>query len=44
MKRARCLLVALSNGEVRVYNEKHLVAVHASPSPVTGAWELAGGT
>lgn len=35
---SKCLLVALSNGEVRVYNEKYLVTMHKVPSPVTGLW------
>lgn len=34
----RCLLAALANGEVRVYNEKALVSVHALPSPATALW------
>jgi len=34
----KCLVVALANGEVRVYNEKHLVSLHTIPSPVTGVW------
>jgi hypothetical protein len=28
----------LAPGEVRVYNEKHLVSMHSVPSPVTGLW------
>ncbi|PNH05290.1 Bardet-Biedl syndrome 1 protein [Tetrabaena socialis] len=32
------LVVALANGEVRVYNEKLLVSVHNVPNPVTALW------
>ncbi|KAK3242964.1 Bardet-Biedl syndrome 1 protein [Cymbomonas tetramitiformis] len=32
----KALLVALSNGEVRVYNEKHLVSIHQTNDPVMG--------
>lgn len=31
----KCVVVALSNGEVRVYNDKSLVSVHTSTSPVS---------
>ncbi|KXZ45593.1 BBS1 protein [Gonium pectorale] len=34
----KALLVALSNGEVRVYNEKLLVSVHTVNFPVTALW------
>ncbi|GFR47769.1 hypothetical protein Agub_g9536 [Astrephomene gubernaculifera] len=34
----KALLVALANGEVRVYNEKLLVSVHSVPNPVTALW------
>jgi Bardet-Biedl syndrome 1 protein len=35
---SRCLLVALHNGELRVYNEKNLVTVHNTSAPVSGIW------
>lgn len=31
-------IVALSNGDVRVYNDKLLVSVHKMPNPVTALW------
>ncbi|GLC45690.1 Bardet-Biedl syndrome 1 protein [Pleodorina starrii] len=34
----KALVVALSNGEVRVYNEKLLVSIHTVPNPVTALW------
>ncbi|GFR47660.1 hypothetical protein Agub_g9403 [Astrephomene gubernaculifera] len=34
----KALLVALANGEVRVYNEELLVSVHSVPNPVTALW------
>ncbi|EFJ41176.1 Bardet-Biedl syndrome protein 1 [Volvox carteri f. nagariensis] len=34
----KALVVALSNGEVRVYNEKLLVSIHTVPNPVTAMW------
>lgn len=37
-RNTKALIVALSNGEVRVYNEKLLVSVHVSPNPVTALW------
>ncbi|KAG2451137.1 hypothetical protein HYH02_004404 [Chlamydomonas schloesseri] len=37
-RNTKALVVALSNGEVRVYNEKLLVSVHLSPNPVTALW------
>eukprot|EP00775_Hariotina_reticulata_P003765 gene3765-4024_t len=33
---SKCVVVALSNGEVRLYNDKALVSVHSSPNPVRG--------
>lgn len=33
---AACLLAALANGELRVYNDRHLVATHTTASPVAG--------
>ncbi|GAX73330.1 hypothetical protein CEUSTIGMA_g784.t1 [Chlamydomonas eustigma] len=35
---SKCLLVALGNGEVRIYFGKHLSWTHSVPSPVTGLW------
>eukprot|EP00798_Chlamydomonas_sp_ICE-L_P006017 gene6017-5322_t len=35
---SRCLLVALSNGEIRIYSDRNLVGMHTVPSPVTGMW------
>lgn len=35
---SRCLLVALSNGELRVYNEKNLISVYNTPAPISGIW------
>eukprot|EP00878_Enallax_costatus_P007416 GHUV01007766.1.p1 GENE.GHUV01007766.1~~GHUV01007766.1.p1 ORF type:complete len:464 (+),score=128.94 GHUV01007766.1:2271-3662(+) len=32
----KCVVVALANGEVRVYNDKALASVYTSPSPVSG--------
>lgn len=32
----RCVVVALSNGALRVYNDKTLVTEHTSSSPVSG--------
>lgn len=32
----KAVIVALANGEVRVYNDKHLVSVHSSHDPVMG--------
>lgn len=32
----KCVVVALANGEVRVYNDKTLVSLHTSASPVSG--------
>ncbi|GIL48849.1 hypothetical protein Vafri_5272 [Volvox africanus] len=34
----KALVVALSNGEVRIYNEKLLVSIHTVPNPVTALW------
>lgn len=35
-RNTKCVVVALANGEVRVYNDKALASIHTSPSPVTG--------
>lgn len=34
----KCVVLALKNGEVRVYHEKHLASIHIAPSPVTGLY------
>jgi Bardet-Biedl syndrome 1 protein len=35
-RQSKCVVVALSNGEVRVYNDKALVSLHSSSSPAVG--------
>ncbi|WIA09492.1 hypothetical protein OEZ85_008892 [Tetradesmus obliquus] len=35
-RQSKCVVVALANGEVRVYNDKALVSLHSSSSPVMG--------
>jgi Bardet-Biedl syndrome 1 protein len=35
-RQSKCVVVALSNGEVWVYNDKALVSVHSSSSPLMG--------
>jgi Bardet-Biedl syndrome 1 protein len=35
-RQSKCVVVALSTGEVRVYNDKALVSLHSSSSPAVG--------
>lgn len=37
-KNSKCVIVALQNGEVRVYNERHLVSLHNLPSSITALY------